>query len=77
MVPEAADEITPPQAVAPLRAELSARPRTLHDLWVEWQFNRAGRKPAKDFNSGEQGAVKSRYSFRKAFWDKAVELVRC
>ena len=35
MVPEAAAEIAPPQAVAPLRAELSARPRTLHDLWVE------------------------------------------
>ena len=35
-----------------------------------------GRKPAKDFNSGERGAVKSKYSFRKAFWEKAAEMVR-
>ena len=30
----------------------------------------------KDFNSGEQGAVKSKYSFWKAFWDKTAEMVR-
>ena len=60
MVPEAAADIALPQAVAPLRAELSARPCTLHDLWVEWIFGMTGRKPAKDFNSGERGAVKSK-----------------
>ena len=52
-----------PRAAAPLKAELLARPRTLYNLWVEWQFGGAGRKPAKDFNSGERGTVKSKYSF--------------
>ena len=35
-----------------------------------------GRKPAKDFNSGERGAVKGVYSFRKPLWDKVAEMVR-
>ena len=52
VVPEAAAAIATPRATAPLRADLLARPRTLHDLWVEWQFGGPGKKPAKDFNSG-------------------------
>ena len=76
MVPEAAAEIAPSRAVDPLRTELSTRPRTLHDLWFEWNFDMTGRKPAKDFNSGDRDAVKSKYSFCKAFWDKAAEMVR-
>ena len=61
---------------SPLVASLVARPRTLHDLWAEWQFGGGGRKPAKDFNSSERGAVKNKYSFRKTLWDKVAEMVR-
>ena len=61
---------------SPLVASLIARPRTLHDLWAEWQVGGGGRKPAKDFNSGERGAVKNRYCFRKVLWYKVAEMVR-
>merc|ERR1712194_115436 len=44
---------------SPLVASRIARPRTLHDLWAEWQVGGGGRKPAKDFNLGERGAVKT------------------
>ena len=53
VMPEAAVEIVPPRAMAPLKAKLSAPPCTPQDLWIEWQFGGAGRKPAKDFNSGK------------------------
>ena len=53
-----------------------SRPNTVHDLWAEYQQGVGGRKPAKDFTSGERGAVRSVYSFRKPFWDKVAELVR-
>merc|ERR1712032_1258490 len=59
-----------------LTATLLPRPRTLYDLWEEFQLGGGGRKPAKDFNSGERGAVTSVYSFRKPFWDKVSEMVR-
>ena len=76
VVPEVVATIATPQAAAPLKADLLAHPRTLHNLWAEWQFGGPGRKPAKDLNSGKQGAVKISYSFRKAFWDKVAEMVR-
>ena len=52
------------------------RPKFLHELWKEWEFGSAGKKPAKDFTAVERGRVKSKYSFRKVFWDKVAELVR-
>jgi len=69
-----AAQVSRPPAV--LTASLMPRPRTLHDLWAEWQHGGGGRKPAKDFNSGERGAVRSVYSFRKPLWDKVAEMVR-
>ena len=69
-----AAQVSRPPAV--LTASLMQRPRTLHDLWAEWQHGGGGRKPAKDFNSGERGAVRSVYSFRKPLLDKVAELVR-
>ena len=75
--PEAAAAVAAmPRAATPLKAELIPRPRTLHDLWAEWQVGGGGRKPAKDFNSGERGAVRSKYSFRKPFWEKVSEMIR-
>ena len=36
-----------------LVAELLPRPKTLHDLWKEYQFGGPGRKAAKDFTPAE------------------------
>ena len=36
----------------------------------------SGKKAAKDFTSAERGAHKTKYSFRKVFWDKISKLVR-
>ena len=57
-------------------ALLTAHSRTLHNLWAEWQFGGGGRKPVKDFNSGEHGAMKNRYCFRKVLWYNVVDMVR-
>ena len=61
---------------SPLVALFTAHPRTLHNLWAEWKFGGGGRKPAKDFNSRERGAVKIRYRFCGVLWHKVVEMVR-
>jgi hypothetical protein len=61
---------------ARLAAILIPRPRTLHDLWKEYQFGGPGRKPAKDFTASERGKVKVAFSRRKVLWDKVSELVR-
>ena len=52
------------------------RPRSLHDLWKEWEFGGPGRKPAKDFAPNERGKAKNAFSHRKPLWDKANELTR-
>ena len=59
-----------------LVADLSKRPKFLHDLWKEWIVGSTGKKAAKDFTSAERGAHKSIYSLRKVFWEKIAELVR-
>ena len=61
---------------ARLAAVLMPRPRTLHDLWKEYQFGGPGRKPAKDFTPEERGRVKVLYSRRRVLWDKICELTR-
>ncbi len=43
---------------------------------MEWIVGFSGKKAAKDFTSAERGAHKTKYSFRKVFWDKISELVR-
>ncbi len=46
-----------------LVAELTTWLKFLHELWKEWQFGSAGKKPAKDFTAIERGQVKSIYFF--------------
>ena len=60
----------------PYRVTLSNCPRTLHDLWVEYQFGLGGRKAAKEFTPSERGAVKYKYHRRKVVWDMVAELIR-
>jgi len=62
--------------VQDLVASLSARPKTLHDLWNEYEFGAPGKKAAKDFTPGERGKVKYVYYKRNFVWKKVSELVR-
>jgi hypothetical protein len=50
-------------------AELSKGPKTLFDLWTEYQSGIGGNKAAKDFTPTERGRCKKPYSCRKMAWD--------
>ena len=58
-----------------LVVKLSQLPRTLHDLWHEWEFGFSGKKPAKLFSVSEHGKVKHTFYKRKFFWHKCAEMV--
>ena len=51
-------------------------PKTIHDLWKEWQFGGLGRTLAKDFNIWESGGVKKQYCLWRLVWDKVAKMVR-
>lgn len=55
---------------------LSRTPRSLYDLWVEYETGIGGRKAAKDFTAVERGRVKSTYHLRKVVWDCIAARVR-
>ena len=57
-------------------ATLATGLKTLHDLWLEYEFGIGNRKPAKDFTPQERGRVKCLYCRRKLVWDKVSEMVR-
>jgi len=57
-------------------ATLSPHPRSIHSLWLEYEFGIGGRKAAKDFTAVERGRVKYTYHRRKVVWDAIAELVR-
>lgn len=57
-------------------ADLSPTPRTLHELWREWEFGIGGRKAARLFTARERGQKKSTFCRRKAFWEVVQLLIR-
>lgn len=58
-------------------AVLMKHPRTLHDLWKEYEFGAPGHKPAKDFTATERGGRnKHVFYLRKFFWNKVAEMIR-
>ena len=57
-------------------ATISSTPKTLHDLWDEYQVGIGGRKAAKDFTFHERGKVKSLYSKHKLIWDCISGLIK-
>ena len=63
-----------------LPATLAPTPRTLAELWEEYQFGIGGRKPAKDFDRNERGnrhhGIKQKYYRRKFVWYTIEELIR-
>jgi hypothetical protein len=54
---------------------LSPHPRTLYDLWVEYQTGIGGRKAARDFTARERGTDKYQFYRRKHVWDIITNLV--
>ena len=65
----------PQPGPANVLSTLSPLPRTLYDLWVEYQTGIGGRKAARDFTARERGADKYRFYRRKHVWDIITNLV--
>lgn len=59
-----------------MMATLMPTPRSLHDLWREYQHGVGGRKAARLFSYTERGRSKHRYSRRKVVWDLVSGLIR-
>ena len=59
-----------------MEARLLRCPRTLHDLWKEFEFGFSGCKPAKEWTTVEHGRDRFNYYRRNVFWMKVSELVR-
>jgi hypothetical protein len=55
---------------------LSPYPRSLHDLWEEYQNGLGDRKPARLLTYNERGRVKHKFHRRKVVWDLISGLVR-
>ncbi|KAI2492284.1 hypothetical protein MHU86_22256 [Fragilaria crotonensis] len=60
---------------AMMLATLMPTPRSLHDLWQEYQHGVGGRKAARLFSHSERGRSKHRYHRRKIVWDLIAGLV--
>ena len=69
------DETEAEEVIGRMQARLSRCPKTLFDLWHEYQFGLSGCKPAKEFTLIERGKAKSVFCRRKVFWDVVVKLV--
>ena len=55
---------------------LCPNPRTLYNLWEEYERGIGGRKAASLFTTQERGRVKYKYCRRKVVWDCISALVR-
>lgn len=57
-------------------ADLSSTPRTVYELWEEYQNGTGGRKAARLFTAQERGKVKHKYCRRKVVWDVIAARIR-
>ena len=64
----------PEDSTVPYEATLSNCPRSLFELWQEYDFGLQGQKAAKRFTSRERGRVKYKYHRRKVVWDMILRL---
>ena len=84
VVPQAGNNVQPPtepnngEGGSSTRdvATLSRGPKTLHDLWYEWEHGYAGKKAARLFTAEERGKVKHTFYKRNIFWQKCGEMIR-
>ena len=62
----------------PSELKLSKSPKTLYNLWHEYEYGYGGHKPAKLFTARERGckSIKHTYSLRLGFWKLVAELIR-
>ena len=51
-------------------------PKTLDDLWMEYEFGFGGLKPAKDGAAFDRGRDNYKYFRRNVVWQKVSELVK-
>ena len=56
-------------------AKLSKSPKSVHDLWAEYQHGIGGNIAAKEFSERERGRSKNTYSRRKLIWTIVEDLV--
>ena len=69
------EDANDPVPVVPV-AKLSKCPRSLYDLWKEYEFGFHGCKAAKDWNASERGADRFKYYKRNVFWVQVSKMVR-
>ena len=69
------EETTEEEIIERMAARLSRCPKTLFNLWHEFQCGLSGCKPVKEFSLAERGKSKSVYCRRKVFWDVTAKLV--
>ena len=62
-------------STVPYKVTLSNCPRSLFELWQEYEFELQGRKAAKRFTSQERGRVEYKYHRRKVVWDMILRLL--
>ena len=65
----------PEDSTVPYEAMLSNCPRSLFELWQEYEFGLQGQKAAKRFTSRERGRHKYKYHRRKVVWDTILRLL--
>jgi hypothetical protein len=59
-----------------LQARLTKCPRSLYDLWKEYEFGFQGCKPAKDWTASERGKDRFKYYKRNIFWVQVSDMIR-
>ena len=59
----------------PAPVKLYKNPRTLFDLFQEYEFGSVGTKPAKEFTRAERGENESLYCCRNVFWQLLVQMI--
>ena len=65
------DSRGPPRATA----TLSTGPKSVHDLWQEYQHGIGGRLPARRFRPSERGRCKNTYSRRNLVWKIVKDMI--
>jgi hypothetical protein len=70
------DPMQIPEPPRPQVAILSKTPRTLDELWIEFQFGIAGRKAAKNFTREERGKCRQNYYRRNVLWRQVGLMIR-
>ena len=78
-IDEAANANVDPAPDAANMATLSSNPRSLHELWREYEFGIDGRKPARLFTRAEKnirsGGIKQKYYRRNTIWSTIQRMV--